>query len=355
MKSRLVRILPLNAAVTIGVAVLGGALFTLAGLPAAWLSGALVAVSVLALAGFPADIPDGLRRVVFIVLGISMGAAVTPQTIAGLHTWPLTMFFLVLSIPASMGAIMLYLAWAGWDRRVSVFASALGAMSAVIATAAEAGVDVRKVVFVQSVRVFVLIAALPGILVAMGLAAPEGATVLTPSYDIGPLWELALMAGGGIAGGLLAERLGVPGGLLVGAMLVSAVLHGTGYVTSLVPLYVLVPCFVLLGAFIGARFAGTSLALARNLFVHSLGAFVVAVAVWLLFSFVAAWIADESLGKVLLAFAPGGLEAMIILAFLIGLDPAFVGAHHIVRFVLIALFLPVAARLMFGKAPGMKP
>jgi uncharacterized protein len=43
---------------------------------------------------------------------------------------------------------------------------------------------------------------------------------------------------------------------------------------------------------------------------------------------------------------------MIILAFLIGLDPAFVGAHHLARFILIALFLPVAARLMFGRAPG---
>jgi uncharacterized membrane protein AbrB (regulator of aidB expression) len=43
---------------------------------------------------------------------------------------------------------------------------------------------------------------------------------------------------------------------------------------------------------------------------------------------------------------------MIILAFLIGLDPAFVGAHHLVRFVLIALFLPIAARALFGRAEG---
>jgi uncharacterized membrane protein AbrB (regulator of aidB expression) len=42
---------------------------------------------------------------------------------------------------------------------------------------------------------------------------------------------------------------------------------------------------------------------------------------------------------------------MIILAFLIGLDPAFVGAHHIVRFLLIALCLPFAARILFRKPP----
>jgi uncharacterized membrane protein AbrB (regulator of aidB expression) len=43
---------------------------------------------------------------------------------------------------------------------------------------------------------------------------------------------------------------------------------------------------------------------------------------------------------------------MIILAFLIGLDPAFVGAHHLVRFMLIVLFLPVVARALFSRAPG---
>ena len=43
---------------------------------------------------------------------------------------------------------------------------------------------------------------------------------------------------------------------------------------------------------------------------------------------------------------------MIILAFLIGLDPAFVGAHHLARFLLIALLLPIVARMMFGRAPN---
>lgn len=338
-------------AITIGVATLGGALFELAGLPAAWLSGALVASSALALAGFPARVPDGLRRIVFIVLGTSMGAAVTPETIAGIGTWPITMFMLALSIPGAMGAVMLYLHWAGWDRQDSFYASALGAMSAVLAAATDAGADVRKVVFVQTVRVFILIAALPGILVWAGLAATGMPGMPAPSYEIGPLWELVVMGAGGIAGGLIADRLGIPGGLIVGAMLVNAVLHGTGFVTSLVPLYALIPCFVLLGAFVGARFVGTSMGMVRGLIVHSLGAFVVAMAASTLFAVAAAWLSGESVGKAIIAFAPGALEAMIILAFLIGLDPAFVGAHHLLRFVLIALFLPLAARLLFGRAP----
>lgn len=350
MKSRLTRILPLDVAITIAAATLGGTLFELAGLPAAWLSGALVASSALALAGFPTRVPDGLRRAVFIVLGISMGAAVTPETVAGIRTWPITMLMLALSIPGAMGAVMLYLHWAGWDRQESLYASALGAMSAVVAVATDAGVDVRKVVFVQSIRVFILIAALPGILVALGLAGAEGGAVPAPSYEVSKPLELALMAVAGIAGGLVAERLRVPGGLIVGAMLVNAALHGTGYVSERMPLYALIPCFILLGAFVGARFAGTRMGMVRDLLVHSVGAFVVAMAASTAFAVAAAGFSGESIGKTVIAFAPGGLEAMIILAFLIGLDPAFVGAHHLVRFILIALFLPIAARMLFGRA-----
>jgi membrane AbrB-like protein len=338
-------------ATTIAAASLGGALFARIGLPAAWLSGALVATSALAIAGFPAQLPDGLRRATFIVLGISIGAAVTPETIAGVRTWPITMVFLVLSIPGAMIAVMIYLRWAGWDREVSFFASALGAMSAVIAAATDAGVDVRKVVLVQSVRIFVLVAFLPGILVGLGLAG-EGRAIPAPSFEIGPLWELALMGAVGIAGGLIADRFGVPGGLIVGAMLLNAILHGSGYVKAVVPLYVLIPCFILLGAFIGARFAGTELSLLRKLLIHSFNAFVVAFAVTCLFAVAAALLAGESIGKAIVAFAPGGLEAMIILAFVIGFDPAFVAAHHLVRFVLTALLLPIVARILFGRAPG---
>jgi uncharacterized protein len=340
----------LKVAVTVVAATIGGVLFELAGLPAAWLSGGLVASSALALAGFPAHVPDRVRQAIFIVLGISMGSAVTPETVAGIRTWPITMFMLALSIPGAMGAVMLYLRWAGWDRQDSLYASALGAMSAVLAAAVDAGADVRKIVLVQSVRVFLLIVALPGALVALGLASPGGGGPV-PSFEVGPLWEIALMAAGGIAGGLLAEKVGIPGGLIVGAMLVSAVLHGTGFVTALVPLYVLIPCFILLGAYIGARFAGTDLALLRSMVLHSVGAFLVAMLVSSLFAVAAAWLAGEGVGKTVVAFAPGGLEAMIILAFLIGLDPAFVGAHHLLRFILIALFLPIAARMMFGRPP----
>ena len=52
-----------------------------------------------------------------------------------------------------------------------------------------------------------------------------------------------------------------------------------------------------------------------------------------------------------IAFAPGGLEAMTLLAFSLGLDPLYVGSHHLARFILISLSLPFVLRLVLGPAP----
>jgi uncharacterized membrane protein AbrB (regulator of aidB expression) len=41
------------------------------------------------------------------------------------------------------------------------------------------------------------------------------------------------------------------------------------------------------------------------------------------------------------AFAPGGLEAMMVLALILGLDPLYVGIHHLARFLGIGLALPL--------------
>lgn len=335
---------------TLAMATLGGAIFAFLNFPAAWLAGSLVAVSGLALLGVPVHVPDLLRRVIFVVLGISLGAAVTPETVAGIRTWPITLSLLALSLPATMGAVMLYLRYvSGWNYRETLYASAPGALSAVLAMATEAKVDVRQVAFAQTVRVFFLIAALPGLLLAAGLSPSTGVVPPGVAAHLGSLTDILIMAGAGIAAALLAEKIRLPGGLIVGPMVVNAFLHGSGYVQAGVPQILLVISFVVLGAFTGARFLGTTFSMIRRLLIDSMGAFVVAMVVCVLFALAAAGLAGEDIGKTIVAFAPGGLEAMTILAFLIGLDPAFVGAHHLARFILIALLLPFAARAIFGR------
>ncbi|HRF07549.1 MAG TPA: AbrB family transcriptional regulator [Xanthobacteraceae bacterium] len=336
------------AALTLLAAALGGGLFAYFDRPAAWLAGALVAVTALALAGVPVYVPDALRKLIFVVLGISLGASVTPETIAGIRTWPITLALLALSLPVTMGGVMLYLRYVSkWNHRETLYASAPGALSAVLAMAADAKADIRMVAFVQTVRVFLLIAALPGLLLSAGLSASTGAIPPTAGVHVATLADTLIMVVTGVIAAVIAERLRVPGGLLIGPMIVNGFLHGAGYIQGNIPSVLLLSSFVVLGAFTGTRFAGTTTAMIRKLLLDSIGAFVVALVICAGFAILAAWLSGENLAKVIIAFAPGGLEAMTILAFMIGLDPAFVGAHHLVRFILIALLLPFVPRSLF--------
>jgi uncharacterized membrane protein AbrB (regulator of aidB expression) len=43
------------------------------------------------------------------------------------------------------------------------------------------------------------------------------------------------------------------------------------------------------------------------------------------------------------AFAPGAQDSMMVLALSLHLDPIFIGAHHLSRFLLVSLLVPFLA------------
>ena len=75
-----------NLAETLGVAAIGGVPLGLSGFPAGYLSGAILTVGAAALAGRPVLMPQLLTRMIFVLVGISLGAVVTPETLLGIKT-----------------------------------------------------------------------------------------------------------------------------------------------------------------------------------------------------------------------------------------------------------------------------
>ena len=71
----------LRTAETLLIAAVGGVGFTLAGFPAGLISGSLLSVAAAALVGRPVMIPLPLSRVISVLVGISLGAVVTPETL----------------------------------------------------------------------------------------------------------------------------------------------------------------------------------------------------------------------------------------------------------------------------------
>src|SRR6202048_2766126 len=83
---------------TLIIGAIGGAALGLAKFPAGWLSGAIIAVAIAALARRPVRVPRILGQAANIVLGISLGASVTPDSVARMASWPASLAVLALAL-----------------------------------------------------------------------------------------------------------------------------------------------------------------------------------------------------------------------------------------------------------------
>jgi membrane AbrB-like protein len=331
---------------TLLIAAAGGATLGLAGLPAGYLSGSIVSVSAAALAGRSVFIPTHIARVIYILLGISLGSSVTPATVATMVTWPLSMVALAFAMLAITVTVMAYLKFVhGWDTLSALFAAAPGALAQAMALAQDTGANVRAIAMVQSVRLFILAVALPIGFAAAGVAGlppPRGA----PGPWLQTVVELAVLVAASSGAGLLAFRFNVPGGLIVGAMAASGVLHGSGWVHVFLPVPVAVCSFIVMGAMIGTRLGGVDIRQLARLGLVGIGALLVGLAVAALFAVGVAWALSLRTENLVIAYAPGAIEAMTIIAFALHLDPVFVGVHHLARFTLMSMVLPAAVGII---------
>ena len=98
-----------HVAETLTIALAGGGALELAGLPAGLISGSVLAVAGAALLGRPMTVPPALTRVILVVAGIALGSGVTPETLRGIASYPLSIAILVaatLSIFAGTAAYL---------------------------------------------------------------------------------------------------------------------------------------------------------------------------------------------------------------------------------------------------------
>ena len=159
---------------------------------------------------------------------------------------------------------------------------------------------------------------------------------------------------GGTLGGVVFSFVGIPAAPLLGALLVSGILHGTGLVSGGLAPPLMIAAYIVLGSLVGSRFAGTTLKmlsgdgcrLARRL--RRLHGHRRSSARWS-----PAWLTDQPVSQMILAFAPGGIDVMTIMAFALHLDAAFVAAHQLARFLMIAVYAPLLMKRSGGEAVGI--
>ncbi len=329
-------------ATTLLTALAGGGALALARVPAGWLSGAMLAVAVLAALGRAAIFPTPLRQFAIALTGVGMGSGLTPATLHTLARYPLSLLLMAFALAGMTAASYLVLTRApGVSRRTAFYSAVPGALSYVFIVAEPAGADMARLAVIQLFRIFVLMAIVP-------IVARIGVTIPAIAYAVDPIADTLVMLGLAWAVGAWLERRGLSSGTLYTAIVVSGLAHATGWAPGRFAPGAQVLAQTLIGAWVGARFVGFDWELLHRSLIAAATSFLAAFAVAAAFAWTAAYAVNLPFAETLVAFAPGGLEAMTMMAFALGLDPLYVGAHHLARFVLIGFALPFAARRIGG-------
>jgi uncharacterized protein len=341
----------IETAETLTIALAGGLAFTFLGLPAGLVSGSVLAVAVAALLGRPVTVPLGLARICYVIVGILLGAVITPETLRGVAAWPASIALLMLCSIGMIVATMSYLRVVHrWDPLSALMGASPGAMAQVIALSSEVGGDLRAIAIVQTVRVLLIVIGLPNGLALFGLVVPALPVPRGPA-DVSVLGEMILLAALSSVFAIAFLRLRFPGGLLFGAMAGSGILHGTGLVHAVLPWWIGSSSVVTLGAVVGSRFANTTLRMLAGYLGAAFGSFAVSMAVATFFILIVIHLFPFPIANVVIAFSPGAQDTMMVLALALHLDPVYVGAHHLARFLVVTFAVAAGARRMARQAP----
>jgi uncharacterized protein len=333
--------------ITLLIGCLGALVFFLLKLPTPFLSGPMVSLAISVLMGRPAVLDRRLCNAGLLIGGMTMGMGLTPEMLSGFVRYPISLAMLVVVVISTMMAsYWLLRRFGGWDNETAFFASVPGALSVVIATAADSKADQMRVVIVQSVRLFVLFAFAPSILALEGLQSVRGVV----ADKSAALWLIAVLAMVSTICALVFRRFRMAAPFLFAGLLVAGALRLSGYVDATMPEWLAQVGFLLVGVFVGTRFNGITPANLKPL----LGLALVSVILSFLLTLAAAaitarFIPGVGFSQVVVAYAPGALEGMIMLGAAMGLEPIFVGLHHLVRFLGISLLLPVVTAIFLKR------
>ncbi len=334
----------------LAAATLGGWLASLAGIPLPWMLGAIIATLIGALFRLPIAPPMAILAPMRATLGVLLGASITPDLVSRLGDLVASLLLVPLYIIAATGlGLWFFTRISGMSRAEAFFAALPGGLYTMVAFAEDMGVDIKRIALVHALRVTLVVMTLP----FMVYYFAQGSSPLVPRPITGfgdvALDDLGLLVAAGIIGWWLGTRLKIPGGAIIGPLILSAILHVTSITAATPPYEAVVVAQVVLGAAIGCRFVGVDPRDVASALFHSFGFVVLMLALTLVFAWVISLALSIPIASGVLAFAPGGLAEMSLVALSLRLDVGYVATLHVVRILLVMLVAPSIYKLLRTK------
>ena len=332
------------------VALIGVGIFTWINTPLPWMLGSISALAIASRFPIPLAKPKIFSSPARAVLGLAVVSAFGPHVLEGV-----SLFFgsLILILPfvviATVAGLWYYKYILGYSTLTAYFSAVPGGLLEMVSLAEHFKADLHKVVLNQSARLLFIVFTVP-FLIEHWIHVPLGQREQTiQSFSQTPWIELGAMGLCAIVGWRVAIMLKIPGGTLIGPMILGMVVYSLDLIHARPPMEIINLIQLILGSMVGFVFVGISLREILKTAWQTLGYFLILVAVSTLFILLVWQITDFPLLSIILAFSPGGQAEMNIIAIVVGANMPYVALHHVVRLFLVMAIAPLMLQWVVRK------
>jgi uncharacterized protein len=335
----------LQTTFTLALAAIGGAVLSRFNVPIAWLLGALGVIVVAAQLTRHVHVPRFFFDFLQPVLGVALGSYFTPSLWSDLGRWPEVLgIFAVYILAMSLLGDLYFRKVARFDRMTAFFAGLPGGLSDLTLVGASMGANMAQLGIVHSLRILLIAVLMPIVLAAVAGSVIGSSMASAHAVPLLDFADIGILVACGVIGYFGGRITNIPAWQLLGPLIVSAGAHISGLTAGSPPAVLIAGVQVVLGAYIGSRLAGLKWHEFRHAVTHGLIWSAILLIVAGIFAVLCEYFTGFGMPQLLLAFAPGGITEMGILALSLGVDVALVATCHVARVCLIYLVVPIASR-----------
>ena len=320
-------------------------------IPLAWMLGPMLTISIATLSGLKLKMPKLALSVILIILGLYIGNYIDEKLLRQTHKWIGTSAIMFIYIMICIIFVSKYLEkFANYEKKTSYFSAAPGGLGPLVMLAEHEKSDISQVATSHLIRLIVIITTFPFLVnyfASETVLKDEQFNFLDQNH-----YELIYLVITSIILIFIFDKIKVPAPLLSGPLVASGVLQISNIAYYQLPTQSIDFGLLILGASVGCRFAGKTLKEVYSNTKHSIVATLLLVLFSVIAAYAATFIIDKNFFSLLLAYCPGGIYEVAVIAIAFDLDPEFVSFHHIIRLLMILFTVPIMVKILNKKKGG---
>ena len=309
--------------------------------PVPFLLGPLFVIAALSTFKINFFIPSQLVNIIFMTIGIYLGETFSVGLSVFTLEWVFTSISLLcLTVFTTFLGTFYLIKYTNCSKREGIYSSLPGALAYISLYIYKQNIPIQRIITIQSIRVLLVVTIIP-FFYDRGLDRPFHFLINEELLVLFTIFiNYVVLLGGAFLLTFIFNKIKVPHSSFIGGVVASAILYKTGVVNISLPKELILLAMMLIGAMIGERYKNITWRELLNygwqgVVITSLSLLATVIFVWVLSLFV------FNFSSLFLAFVPGGVHEMVLIALSFGIEPVFIGTHHLLRILFISLLLPL--------------